>query len=163
MSINIATVITQISTFSDEAIIEELVARGFGEQEPAVGASILAAATKSQGEYSALMINLARGQMTNEVLTQNLTVAFPDAKIGERHGPYYMSHARTGKLDVRYTPTSGLRRKTSTTVNFDLKSLDEEQIVKLHRALAKTSPELAALIKAAAENLPEDEEAQAAK
>lgn len=58
-----------------------------------------------QGQAAAALINLTQGTISAETLTSSLKTLFPDDRVGERHGPHYLSHARTGKLkDCRFTP-----------------------------------------------------------
>ena len=52
-----------------------------------------------QADVAKLLINVTRGMIDSADLTSILAGTFPDAKIGERHGPHYLSLARSGKLD----------------------------------------------------------------
>ncbi len=64
----------------------------------ALGLIVRSSGAKTQGEIAALMINLTEGAISGEQLTEVLKVACPGDNIGERHGPYYLSLARTGKI-----------------------------------------------------------------
>jgi len=61
-------------------------------------ASLLLAGVRSQGDYAAQVLNVCDGKVDPDDLTRALSEAFPGARIGKRHGPHYMSHARSGKL-----------------------------------------------------------------
>jgi len=70
---------------------------------------------KSQGDLVVVVLNVTHAQgisVTGEDLTRILSVSFPKAKIGERHGPHYMSMARNGKLKglVNLPPIPHARR-----------------------------------------------------
>lgn len=69
------------------------------DQEPVAKASLLLAGVRSQSDFAAQVINIVGPDIDPSDLTQALTQAFPGAKIGSRHGPHYLSHARSGKLD----------------------------------------------------------------
>ena len=65
------------------------------------GLALKAAPVKSQGDFAALAVNVTIGEnlpLTAEDLTSMLIMAFPGARIGKRHGPHYLSLARSGKL-----------------------------------------------------------------
>lgn len=53
---------------------------------------------RSQGDWAAFLINATGGNMGKEYLTHAISTAFPNAKVGARHGPHYLCIARTGKL-----------------------------------------------------------------
>jgi len=58
---------------------------------------------KSQGDLTAVYLNVTVGEglmHTAENCTELLRAGFPDAAISKRHGPHYISHARTGKLKL---------------------------------------------------------------
>lgn len=59
---------------------------------------LIARGVRSQGEFAALVINLTKGGIQAEELTDAMAAAFPGAKVGKRHGPHYLCLARTGKL-----------------------------------------------------------------
>jgi hypothetical protein len=76
----------------------------------------------AQGGFAAVFINLTHGEnrpITGEELTRAIATAFPNAGVDKRHGPHYLSYARTGKFnklpglreDLPPIPTS--RRKRS--------------------------------------------------
>ena len=60
---------------------------------------VRACGVKSQGEAAVLTVNLTNGAVNATQLTDVLRAAFPGARVGTRHGPHYLSLARTGKLD----------------------------------------------------------------
>ncbi len=61
--------------------------------------------SNTQGSLSALVINLTEGMVSGAELTSILHAAFPASKISDRHGAYYLSLARTGKLKgANYSP-----------------------------------------------------------
>lgn len=65
---------------------------------------------KSQSDFAAVAIN--HGLRDHESLTNALTSAFPQAKIGSRHGPHFLSLARTGRLAyVTAVPIPHRRRR----------------------------------------------------
>lgn len=66
--------------------------------ETACDVLLRASGCKSQPDVAALAINLTGGAMSNQDMTAIIKAAFPKDKVGDRHGSYYMSHARTGKL-----------------------------------------------------------------
>lgn len=83
------------------AISERLVAQGV----PAEGAALArgellvkAGGLRSEGEVAALAINLTGGRIAPKDLTRILAASFPTLRVGDRHGPHYISLARTGKL-----------------------------------------------------------------
>jgi len=55
-------------------------------------------ATSSQAKMAAFLINVTKGDITTDQLGDALRLAFPNAKVGDRHGPHYASLSRTGKL-----------------------------------------------------------------
>lgn len=108
---------------SPEAINTRLAKAGLPAMEDRnAGALALVKASgiKSQGEATVLLVNLTEGRCTAEQVTTALRAAFPGAKIGSRHGPHYLSLARTGKLEGVETNTiphsARKARKASATV-----------------------------------------------
>lgn len=107
---------------SPEAINARLVKAGLpAMNDRNVGALALVKSSgiKSQGEATVLIINLTEGRCTGDQVTVALKAAFPGAKISSRHGPHYLSLARTGKLEGVETstiPHSARKSKKSTPV-----------------------------------------------
>lgn len=92
------------ATASADMIIERLTKLGIppaadGNPEASAVALVRASGIKSQGEAAVLLVNLTGGRCTADQVTAALKAAFPGAKIGARHGPHYLSLARTGKLE----------------------------------------------------------------
>lgn len=81
------------------------------ETEKAFDLALKASGVKTQGEFSALMVNLTKGEISGANLTEALKLAFPTDKVGDRHGPYYLSLCRTGKIKTDFAPA----KKTATT------------------------------------------------
>ncbi len=76
---------------------------------------------RTQSQACVLLLNITGGTVHSEDVTKALTEGFPGAKVGDRHGPHYMSLARTGKLegldkDITIIPHSARAKKSSTTV-----------------------------------------------
>ena len=69
------------------------------DREAASLALVRASGIKSQGEATVLVVNLTGGACNADQITAALKLGFPSAKIGARHGPHYLSLARTGKLE----------------------------------------------------------------
>lgn len=114
MSVNTAATIATFAAIATMDVLnEELVARGLPEQtDPSVAASLLAAGVRSQGDFASVAINLMKGDIEASDMKEMLTVAFPDAKIGDRHGGHYLCHARTGGLkNCRFKPMTANARK----------------------------------------------------
>ena len=74
------------------------------DHEKALALAVKASGARTQGEVSALVVNLTRGTITGAALTEVLKAAFPTDKVGDRHGPYYLSLCRTGKIACDFTP-----------------------------------------------------------
>lgn len=80
------------------------------DHEKALALAVKSSGVKTQGEVSALVVNLTHGTISGAQLTEVLKAAFPTDKVGDRHGPYYLSLCRTGKIKVDFTPA----KKTGT-------------------------------------------------
>lgn len=59
---------------------------------------VRATGVKSQGATSMIVINMTVGKIKADQLTALLAAGYPTSKVGERHGPHYLSLARTGHL-----------------------------------------------------------------
>ena len=105
-----------------DSINARLVKAGLPAMEDCEAASLAlvrASGIKSQGEATVLVVNLTGGACNADQITAALKLGFPSAKIGARHGPHYLSLARTGKLEgVEATsiPHSARKVKKATVV-----------------------------------------------
>lgn len=55
----------------------------------------------TQAHFAAVVINLTHGEgkkLDPDELTKAVADAFPNARVTDRHGPHYISHARKGRL-----------------------------------------------------------------
>lgn len=96
---NLAIGIARVATL--EAINARLAKHGLPQvTDLNTGATQLARASgvKSQGDVAVLVVNLTGGRVPADDLTKILAASFPGSKVGDRHGPHYLSLARTGKL-----------------------------------------------------------------
>jgi hypothetical protein len=143
--INTAATVALLATFPVENINEELTARGATPTENAqAGATLLAMGCRTLDEVAATVVNLSKGEVTGEELTGYLKKAFPEHKIGERHGPHYLSLSRTGSLsgniECRYTaPKAG--RKVAKAASFDLTSIEDKQLAAMAKSCKGTALE----------------------
>ena len=101
-SVNISGLASGLAKVSNlETINGRLAKFGINQSSDladAAGALAVIANAKTQGEVAVLMVNLTNGTITPEQLTNVLKVAFPNCRVGARHGPHYLSKCRTGKL-----------------------------------------------------------------
>ncbi len=110
MSIALATFLCGCTGFDPDSVGEELHKLIPGIEIPSdptesTATLITLSKPRSQPEFSALAINVTRGGITGSELTEALRQAFPNAKVGDRHGPHYLCKARTGKLPgTEYRP-----------------------------------------------------------
>jgi len=96
---------------------------------------------RSQSEASAWLINVTEGEIDGPTLTGALRELFPNAKVSDRHGPHYLSHARTGKLKgCEYVPA---KAKRSSIKKADVDAL-KTRIAELEALLAENGIELEA-------------------
>ena len=152
--INTPAVIEVVSTFGLDPINTELEARGLAAQkDPTVGATILAMGVRSLDEFAATVVNLSLGTVESEDLRNHMAKAFPNHKIGDRHGSHYLSLARKGNLqgavECRFQPAKATRkRRAKGTVGIDMKSMNAVQREALAIALDASNPELAAQVRA---------------
>ena len=156
MSIDTAKTISHLSTFVPVGRLnDELVIKGMPTQEdPVLAASLLVAGVRSQGEFSTLVINLTHGDITASALKEALIVAFPQAKISDRHGSHFLCHARTGSLkDCRFRPATANERKRALKGESMPKPVTELTAEELLRAAEwKAAEEKAAAQEAAVPN-----------
>lgn len=148
--INMGATTTILATFDLDNINEELSHRGMTKvDDPNTGAALLAAGIRSLDEFAATVVNLSKGDCDADTLKVFMTKAFPNHKIGDRHGSHYLSLARSGNIqgaiECRYAPAKATRRK-STAKAVDLSNVDEKQLRAMLRA-AKDTP-MAAIIEA---------------
>lgn len=117
---NLAAGIARVSNL--ESINARLAKHGLPQVEDLnTGAVQLARASgvKSQGDVAVLVVNLTGGRVQADDLTKILAAAFPGSKVGERHGPHYLSLARTGKLkgvEIEGTIAHRARKKANGAV-----------------------------------------------
>jgi hypothetical protein len=142
-STNVNEVSSIFASFGLENINEELTARNMPNVEVADnGANLLAIGVRSLDEFAATVINLAKGAIEPATMTGYMVKAFPGHKIGERHGPHYISLARTGSLspkctvEVRYAPGKATRR--ATPKGYDLSGVNDKQLAAILKAVKGT-------------------------
>lgn len=118
MSININNTILGFNalTISSVAITSEFKKLGLAcPKKDALATLVRCSGMRSQSDVSRLALNLTGSRLHHTELTELLSVAFPTAKIGERHGKHYMSLARTGKIDgINVAPAKAMRPKVGT-------------------------------------------------
>lgn len=98
----LAKAVASIAAITGDSINARLTKAGLPameDREAAALALVRASGIKSQGEATVLIVNLTGGTCNAEQVTAALKAGFPGAKIGARHGPHYLSLARTGKLE----------------------------------------------------------------
>lgn len=150
-----AAAATYFETFGLDALNTELTARGLGEQEDSkVGSMLVATGVRTLDEFAATLINLSEGSVTSENLERAFHKAFPEHKIGDRHGAHYLSLARNGNLsgtvECRFKPEKAVRKKAASSkgIDLDVSSMDDDQREALAVALEGSQPETAAAIRA---------------
>lgn len=110
-----------LNSIPTSAVVKFLSTEGLAVPADIAHASALAVARKvagsnSQAKFAALLINLTEGDISNEQLTSALAVEFPEAKVGDRHGPHYASLSRSGKLaGCRFAVGKAGRSSTGAT------------------------------------------------
>jgi hypothetical protein len=143
--INTTALVEIVTSFGEAAIKEELVSSGVpAEGIPTEAAvAIVTKGITNLGPFTRLVSDLSGGTLAAKDITALMERAFPDLKIGEKHGPHYLSLARKGNYgELRHPPAS--KKRTKTQVVVDLKDLDEKAL----KALAKISPALKAAVEA---------------
>lgn len=146
-SINTSEVVKTFVSFGIDSINEELTARKMAAvTDTEAGSLLLAMGIRSLDEFAATVVNLSKGGISTLDMTAAMVRAFPGHKIGERHGPHYISLARTGSLspkcmvEVRYAPGKGVRKPNApSTPTFDLSTVDKAQLERMVKA-AKGTP-----------------------
>ena len=90
---------------------------------------------RTQAEVAALLVNLTRGQCSKDDMIDVLKSAFPGDKVGARHGSYYLSKCRTGKIKVDYPVPmkkgSPKAKSTETRVIFAADPKTEEMKIEI--------------------------------
>lgn len=142
-----------------EQINARLQAKGIPHMDDHAAATLAlvrAEGIRDQGSATVLAVNLANAKITGEDVTALLVAGFPAAKIGKRHGPHYLSLARTGKLEgVENRAIAHKARTASTTagtpavvvpaVKAVVPDLPEPSEAELDRVAAQDAAELAAM------------------
>lgn len=108
------------------------------DPEKALALAVRSSGAKTQGEVAALVVNLTKAQVTGAQLTEVLKAAFPSDKVGDRHGPYYLSLCRTGKIKVDFTPAKKAAAPKNDEVS-ELKAKVEALEARIAKALECTS------------------------
>lgn len=114
--------VNTLESLSSQDRINELLATrkvpAPAEKHDALILLIKSSGVRSQEEYAGLAITLTKGTISGDDLTAVVKEGFPQSKAGKRHGPYYLSHARTGKLVVPEDskPPKGGRKTTPVVV-----------------------------------------------
>lgn len=149
-SINMTATTNIFSTFGLDPMNAELEARGLTEQtNENVAAMLLATGCRSLDEFSATIVNLTDGNIDSDTLASHMTKAFPNHKIGDRHGSHYLSLARNGNLagtvECRFKPAKATRKATTAaqSISLDVSAMSDEQRTALADALEATNSELA--------------------
>jgi len=120
---------TDLALMNNEIELKQLPAM----TDQATAATLLVTGLRTQGDFAALIINLSEGRVTPGEITEGLKAAFPDNKVGDKHGAYYTSKARTGDLvGCRYAPPTlaELRRAKNPKSLVDISKLSAEQLEK---------------------------------
>lgn len=112
------------------------------DHEKALNLIVKSSGVKSQEELSALTVNLTQGTVTGAQLTEVLKAGFPASagyKVGERHGPYYLSLCRTGKIKgsikVDFTPPKGAGKAVKVENNAETDAL-KAKVAELEATIA---------------------------
>ena len=144
MSANLNALLTQMVSTSN--VEEFLKARGLPiPTEPEKAFDLALRGVKTQSDFAAMMINLTKGEINGQALTAALKAAFPSDKVGDRHGPYYLSHARTGKLKVDFIPRKSGGTSTMPTGPREVITLPDPRTPVLEAKLAELEAKLALL------------------
>lgn len=144
--INTAAAATILAAYPLEAINEELAHRGLATApDQQAGATLLAMGVRSLDEFAATAVNLSQGAIEAEALKGQMAKAFPEHKIGDRHGAHYLSLARTGSLqgaiECRYTPGKASRKAQAKAAAFDLSGIEDKQLAAMAKSAKGTALE----------------------
>ncbi len=154
-TINMSATTNIFATFGMDSMNAELKARGLTEQtNEDVAAMLLATGCRSLDEFSATIVNLTDGKIDSDTLASHMTKAFPNHKIGDRHGSHYLSLARNGNLsgtiECRFKPAKATRKAKAAAakgISLDVSTMTDEQRTALADALEATNPTLAASVR----------------
>lgn len=80
----------------------------------------------TQGTVAAAFVNATGGSITADELVSVLQDAFPNDKIGKRHGGHYLSKCRTGKITVAVEVPKATRTAVLTAKNAEIEALKAE-------------------------------------
>lgn len=142
-AINTTALIEIVSGFGMDALTAELDAQGIPEMPEAAAVAVVTKGVNSLGSFTRLVSDLSGGTLTGKDITGLMLRVFPENKVGDKHGPHYLSLARKGRYgDLRHVPPS--RRRTKTQVVVDMKGLDEKAL----KALSRVSPALKTAVEA---------------
>lgn len=88
---------------------------------------------RTQQDSAIMLLDLTASACGPEKLVELLKLTNPqDTKIGERHGPHYLSLARTGKIKTMVAPgrknSSAVKEEISTTPNPRIAELEAELV-----------------------------------
>jgi hypothetical protein len=86
----------------------------FEDRDAAIGMAYRLAAPRGQGEFSVLVVNLTAAEINSDKLDDMLAAAFPGTKAATnpgRHGNYYLSKCRTGKMAAAAGLLPGMAEK----------------------------------------------------
>ena len=80
-----------------------------------------------------------------DTLLAHMAKAFPNHKIGARHGAHYLSLSRTGSLsgtiECRFQAAKATRRAAAKGVSFSLDTIDDKQLKAMAKSAKGTSLE----------------------
>lgn len=111
--INILATQAIFQAYGLAAINEELQARALQPSEDlAAGSLLIAMGVSSLDEFAVTLVNLSHGEVQVDQATSLMAQAYPENKIGNRHGPHYLSLARTGSAAGRYQARYGVPKAT---------------------------------------------------
>lgn len=133
-----------------ETLNTELTAVKARPSSTVLGASLaLLARVGTMDDCTALVCNVTNGAVKGDALTAILAETFPSNRVSGRHGPHYLSHARTGKLNPKGIPLrakpAGGRSGASGVGGLDLSGLPSEDI---RAALAESDGTVATVLRA---------------
>lgn len=141
---------TFLASLPLETLNAELKAVEARPSSTVLGASLaLLAKVGTMDDCTALVVNTTGGTVKGDALTAILAETFPSNRVSGRHGPHYLSHARTGKLNpksipLRVKPVGG-RSGPSGVGGLDLSGLPSEDI---RAALAESDGTVATVLRA---------------
>jgi hypothetical protein len=148
---NTAAVVEILKGIGLASLNEELAAIGLKPaEEIEVAATLVAMKVKSLDDFAVVVVNGNKGSVSGEELGTAMAKAFPAHKIGERHGPHYLSLCRTGShnsdLVVRYPVGKSARKAATRTAKTDLSGVPADRLEAMLASVEGTP--LATLIRA---------------